>query len=727
MTSLLAGEHHQLGANWDGEGVNFALFSAHAEKVELCLFDATGKREIARHPLPEHTNGIWHGYLPRLAAGAVYGYRVYGPYDPLAGHRFNHHKLLLDPYAKQLCGEFKWSDRHFGYVKEDPLEDLSFDQRDNVDFMPKAVVVPPSSAEARNLRSIKKPFIPWDQTSIYEAHLRGFTARHPQVPEVHRGRFAGMGQQQVIDYIKALGISSVELMPIHAFINEHFLHHRGLENYWGYNTLSYFSAHSAYHCGAGIDEFRSMVDSFHDAGLEVILDVVYNHTCEGDHLGPTVSFRGIDNASFYQLQAAQPRYYINHTGCGNTLNVGHPMVLRMIMDSLRYWSDEMGVDGFRFDLAATLGRDQDGFNATASFFQAIAQDPELSRVKLIAEPWDIGPGGYQLGKFPAGWSEFNDSYRDTVRRYWRREPGVLPTLARRLHGSSDIFEHSGRRPFSSINYVTSHDGFTLQDMVSYNERHNLANGENNRDGHGENLSQNFGVEGASDDVTVIALRDRQKRNMLATVMVSQGVPMLLAGDELGHSLQGNNNAYCQNNELNWIDWSGLACGDKDRALGAGQRTSSQEKQQTRASELVEFISRLLDLRKKYPLLRHQNYVHPPQPADGVKIEWLDSDAVQMTHHGWLEHHNYVLGYLISKESRQSPQSSILVIFNNDLKPHEFRLPSRKLDVMWHWLIDTCQNNGLASNPTINAGDRVAIAERSVAILCNRLSSTETSA
>ncbi|NND00225.1 MAG: glycogen debranching protein GlgX [Gammaproteobacteria bacterium] len=700
---MVPGDYHTLGANWDGEGVNFALFSAHAEEVELCLFEPGGKQEIARHSLPRQTNDIWHGYLPGLAPGAVYGYRVHGPYEPLAGHRFNHHKLLVDPYAKQLRGNFQWSDHHFGYRTDDAQADLSLDTRDNADFLPKGVVTAPLTHRQIQKTSSRKPFIPWDETILYETHLRGFTIRHPEVPELQQGTFAGFSHRKIIEYIKALGVTSIELLPVQSFIDEHSLHQHGLENYWGYNTLNFFSAHSAYHGGDGVSEFRSMVDAYHDAGLEIILDVVYNHTCEGNHLGPTLSFRGIDNASYYHLQAEQPRYYVNDTGCGNTVNVQHPMVLRMIMDSLRYWTGDMGVDGFRFDLAATLGRGKSGFSSRASLFQAMGQDPQLARSKLIAEPWDIGPGGYQLGKFPAGWAEWNDSYRDTVRRFWRKEPGVQPTFARRLHGSSDIFEHSGRRPFATVNYITSHDGFTLHDLVSYNQRHNHDNGEDNRDGHGENLSYNFGVEGETDNVEILALRRRQKRNMLATLLVSQGVPMIQAGDELGRTQQGNNNAYCQNNEISWIDWSVL----------------SQESEQPDLRQDVRFVTRLLELRKSHPVLSHFDYIHPPHSTSGVKLEWLNSDSGEMRQEHWLEHHNFFVGYLLSKATDGPDQGSVLVIFNNNLQEQHFRLPGLSDEQSWHWLADTSQIYGGPLTPMVAGGDTAIIAERSVAIFSSK--------
>ena len=699
---LLSGNHHALGAHWDGEGVNFALFSTHAEAVELCLFDPKGQTEIARYLLPEHSHDIWHGYLPGLEPGAVYGYRVYGPYNPLAGHRFNHHKLLLDPYARQLIGDFQWNDAHFGYCRGDAEEDLSFDTRDNAAFMHKCVVTAPLSASMQVDTGIQaaKPCIAWSETSIYETHVRGFTLRHPDVPELQRGTFAGLGHPKIIAYLKALGITSVELLPVQAFTDEHFLHERGLSNYWGYNTSSFFAPHSAYLSGNDAFEFRRMVDDFHEAGLEVLLDVVYNHSAESNHLGPTLSFRGIDNASYYRLQAENPRYYVNDTGCGNTLDVGHPRVLQMVMDSLRYWSSEMGVDGFRFDLAPVLGREPQGFNQRASFFQAIAQDPQLARSKLIAEPWDIGPGGYQLGGFPAPWSEWNDDYRDTIRRFWRREPGHLPTFARRLHGSSDIFERSGRRPSASINFITSHDGYTLRDLVSYQHRHNLANGEDSNDGHRENLSENFGVEGATDDDAIEAARRRQQRNLLTTLLVSQGVPMILAGDELGRSQLGNNNAYCQDNELNWIDWQSL----DDRAL-----------------ELKAFVTLLFTLRKSHPVLNHPSYIHPPQKPESVNIQWLNSDGMEMREEHWQEHHHYLLGFLASSPGENQTRAAILVIFNNSTQTQQFQLPayttkSGEPNHCWHWLVDTFQETGVPQWPPAEHGQNLEIEERSVAIL-----------
>lgn len=696
MTDMRAGNPVP-GARWDGDGVNFALFSANAEKVELCLFDAAGRSETSRHVLPERSGDVWHGYLPDLPPGTAYGYRVHGPYAPLEGHRFNHHKLLLDPYTRELRGNFEWHEAHFGFDRRDDTRDLSFDKRDNAPFMPKSVV---SDATRSQTAAANKPAIPWQATSIYETHVRGFTLLHPDVPELQRGTFAGLGHASVIAYLKSLGITSVELLPVHAFIDEFFLHGKGLKNYWGYNTSSFFTPHSRYLSGNDVLEFRRMVDDFHDAGLEVILDVVYNHSCESDHLGPTLSFRGIDNASYYHLQADNRRYYVNDTGCGNTLNINHPQVLQLVLDSLRYWSADMGVDGFRFDLATVMGRESHGFNPQADFLQAVATDPVLSCAKLIAEPWDIGPGGYQLGNFPRGWSEWNDNYRDCVRRFWRRDPGELPTLARRLHGSSDIFEHSGRPPSASINFITSHDGFTLRDLVSYQQRHNAANGEKNRDGHGENLSENFGIEGPSDDPAITAMRRRQQRNLLATLIVSQGVPMLLAGDEIGRTQGGNNNAYCQDNATNWVDWT-----------GADQH----------AQNLRTFVSLLLKLRRDYPVISHNDYIHPPFAPDSVKVRWLDRDGRQVREEHWQQSHNFFLGYLLSAPGDSNAPVSVLVIFNNDAETADFRLPHTHTESdtalkCWRWLADTSSETGLPAVLDIEGGAILPIEGRSVAIL-----------
>ena len=695
---MIAGNHHSLGAKWDGEGVNFALFSAHAEAVDLCLFDPAGQTEIARYSLPEKTQDVWHGYLPGLAPGAVYGYRVYGPYNPGVGHRFNHNKLLLDPYARQLMGEFQWNDAHFGYDRNDPEKDLSFDARDNAAYMPKSVVTAGLALDQSSAES--KPDIPWEQTIIYETHVRGFTLTHPDLPELARGKFAGLGHEKIIAYLKALGITSIELLPVQAFSDEHFVYERGLCNYWGYNTSSFFAPHTSYSGQGDVAEFSRMIDDFHEAGMEVLMDVVYNHTAESNHLGPTMNFRGIDNASYYRLQAENPRYYVNDTGCGNTLNVSHPRVLQMVMDSLRYWSGEMGVDGFRFDLAPVLGREAKGFNSQSSFFQAIAQDPQLSRVKLIAEPWDIGPGGYQLGNFPAHWSEWNDDYRDTVRRFWRREPGQLPMLAHRLLGSSDLFERSGRRPYASVNFITSHDGFTLQDLVSYEQRHNVANGEDNNDGHRENLSENFGIEGPTDEAEINSQRRRQQRNLLATLLLSQGVPMILAGDELGRSQQGNNNAYCQDNQLNWLDWQALEQSGKS---------------------LNRFVSLLIKLRKAFPVLGHAKYIHPPYRPESHNIQWLNSDGREMREEHWEEHHNFLLGFLLTSPIENQSGQAVLVVFNNCFGESEFQLPATlanavETEVHWQWLVDTNAENGIPEKKPAGQYERLKIPARSIAVL-----------
>jgi len=691
---MMAGSMSPLGATFDGDGTNFALFSAHAERVELCLYDPSGQQELARYPLPEKTHDVWHGYLPGIRPGTCYGYRVYGPYDPSAGHRFNHHKLLLDPYARQLQGRFRWHDSHYAYRRDDPREDASFDSSDNAAWMPKCVVTAPQ--EAGHHRSTPWRVLP-EHTLLYEAHPRGFTLLHPDVPESLRGSFAGLSHTAIIDYLKALGITSVELMPVHAFIDERFLHDRGLANYWGYNSLNFFCPHGSYLATGEVLEFRRMVDRFHDAGLEVILDVVYNHTAEGDRLGPTLCYRGIDNASYYRLQPEYRGEYVNDTGCGNVLNLDHPRVLQLVMDSLRYWVGVMGVDGFRFDLAPILGRTARGFTDHHPFFQAIAQDPLLSTVKLIAEPWDIGPGGYQLGRFPAGWSEWNDKYRDSVRRFWRGDAGAMPDFARRLHGSGDCFEHDGRRPWAGVNFVTSHDGFTLCDLVSYRRRHNDANGEQNRDGHHENFSDNCGIEGPTADPAVRALRLRQQKNFLTTLMVSQGTPMLLGGDELGRTQQGNNNAYCQDNAINWVDWSGLGSGE---------------------GELLAFTRELIALRRQCPVFGFARYVHAAESPDSAGIHWFSAQGEPMCPDDWHDPENHLLGYLLTAVDDANGKQAVLVIFNNGLRAADFRLPSIPRYDGWSLLLDTAAEiSHSAGKPTyLESGERFERPARSVCIL-----------
>jgi len=684
---ILSGNATRLGAHYDGEGTNFALFSAHAEAVELCLYDSSGQTEIARLSLPEKSHDVWHGYVPGLHAGAVYGYRVHGRYDPHAGHRFNPSKLLIDPYARKLTGSYQWNDANFGYQrnvsgtrsrggKKD--QDLEIDTRDNAAYVSKAVV-----CDRCTERSAARPDraqhrcghrVPWHQTAIYETHVRGFTMLHPEVPPELRGTFAGLASPAVVDYIRSLGITTIELMPVHAFVDEYHLHQKGLSNYWGYNSLGFFAPHQGYLAGGEQAEFRRMVNTFHDAGMEVILDVVYNHTCEGDHLGPTLGFRGIDNLSYYQTLPGDRRFYINDTGCGNTINIHHPRVLQMILDSLRYWAGEMEVDGFRFDLASVLGRTDRGFSAVATFFQAVAQDPILSACKMIAEPWDLGPGGYQLGRFPAGWSEWNDRYRDSIRRFWRGDSGELPELARRLHGSGDIFEHEGRTPRATINFVASHDGFSLRDLVSYSRRHNQANGENNNDGHRGDYSYNHGHEGETDDEEINRLRWQQQKNFLATLVVSQGIPMLLAGDEFGRTQQGNNNAYCQDNEVSWLDW---------QAAEEGR-------------ELTRFTRQLLNLRKHFGLLQASQYRHQPDDGTDDSIHWLNSDGQPMNEQHWHERNNHLLGYLLVEGDENDRQDGkcLLVIFNAERAVQQFRLPADYGD--WHLFLDSASSQPDAS-------------------------------
>jgi len=545
------GRPYPLGATWDGEGVNFALFSESAEKVELRLFDQFGRREIHRVPLREQTDQVWHCYLPEARPGLLYGYRVHGPYEPTKGLRFNRNKLLLDPYAKQIQNGLKWDDSHFGYRSGHRNEDLSFDRRDSAPGMLKGVVVDPAFTWGAD----RAPHTPWHRTIIYELHVKGFTIRHPEVPAGLRGTYAALATAPVIDHLTQLGVTAVELMPVHTFIDDRNLIGRGLRNYWGYNSIGFFAPEPRYCATASINDFKTMVKTLHSAGIEVILDVVYNHTAEGNHLGPTLSFRGIDNPAYYRLVLDDPRYYIDYTGTGNTLNMRHPRVLQLIMDSLRYWVLEMHVDGFRFDLAATLARELHEVDRLGAFLDIIHQDPILSQVKLIAEPWDLGEGGYQVGKFPVGWAEWNDKYRDVVRSYWKGDGGLIGELAYRITGSSDLYARSGRKPYASVNFVTAQDGFTLHDLVSYNSKHNEANGEENRDGTDNNRSWNCGAEGPTDDPEVNRLRARQKRNFMATTLLSQGVPMLLAGDEIGRTQSGNNNAYCQDNEISWVDWT----------------------------------------------------------------------------------------------------------------------------------------------------------------------------
>ncbi|MGP3723182.1 glycogen debranching protein GlgX [Cereibacter sphaeroides] len=654
--ALREGRPFPLGATWDGSGTNFAIFSAHARKVELCLFDARGRREIARVALPEYTHEVWHGYLPEVRPGQLYGYRVHGPYEPQAGLRFNPNKLLIDPYALMLQGEVVWHDAVFGYRMGNARADLSFDRRDSAFVMPKCVVVDPAVTWGPDY----PPNIPWAETIIYEAHVKGMTALNAAIPDRVRGSFAALADPRAIEHLVTLGVTAIELMPTQAFFDDRYLIEKGLTNYWGYNTIGFFAPATRYISpGGGVHEFKLMVRRLHEAGIEVILDVVYNHTAEGNHLGPTLSFKGIDNASYYML-GDDPRYYYDTTGCGNTVNLGHQRVLQMVMDSLRYWVEACHVDGFRFDLATSLGRDRQGFNANAVFLDAVRQDPVLSRVKLIAEPWDTGHEGYQLGNFPPGWAEWNDQYRDTVRSYWKGDAGELPGLASQLLGSAGHFDRRGRRPWASVNFITAHDGFTLADTVSYNDKHNAANEEENRDGHSDNRSWNCGEEGPTEDAEVLDLRDRMRRAMMGTLLISQGTPMLLMGDEVGRSQGGNNNAYCQDNAMNWLKLEGL---------------------EPRDAAFLDFTRRLIALRRSRPLLRHPSFLHKAAVGEEpVEVRWLRPDGEEMESDDWHNPAARTLGLLI----RNKP--ALLALFNSHFEEVPFSLPVRGRG--WGLLLDT---------------------------------------
>ena len=608
---MLPGRPNPLGATFDGLGINFAVFSAHAERIELCIFDRRGRREIARYELPEWTDEVWHGYLPDALPGLVYGYRAYGPYQPEQGHRFNPNKLLLDPYARRLVGNLRWTDALFGYRVRSPRADLSFDRRDSAPAMPKAMVVHDLPEWSDDLR----PATPWSDTVIYEAHVRGLTKLFEEVAPAERGTFAGLASGPVIDHLRRLGITAIELLPIHAYVQDRFLQEKGLSNYWGYNTFAFFAPEPRYLAGDAQDELRLAVRRLHAAGIEVILDVVYNHTAEGSERGPTLSWRGLDNASYYRLVADNPRHSVNDTGTGNTLNMSKSRVIQMVADSLRYWATSFGIDGFRFDLGTVLGRTDSGFDPSAGFFDVLRQDPVLQRLKLISEPWDVGPGGYQLGNHPPGFAEWNDRYRDAVRRYWRGDSAMRGELAARLAGSGDIFERRARRPWASVNFVTSHDGYTLADLVSYEQRHNEANLENNDDGHVNNHSRNWGAEGPTDDPAILAMRARVRRSMLLTLFGSHGTPMLLGGDEFGRTQGGNNNAYCQDNEISWFDWE-LA------------RTLEGE-------TMIRYTERLIALRKRYPLLMSPSYLYGDEVEQGLPdIDWWDERGMRLAQEDW---------------------------------------------------------------------------------------------
>src|SRR4051812_2792639 len=670
LNALREGLPYPKGAHWDGEGVNFALFSAHATRVELCLFDPSGEHETARIELPEYRDEIWHGYLPGVRPGQIYGFRVHGPYKPEEGHRFNPNKLLLDPYARATIGELKWDPAVFGYKMGE--EDTTFDERDSAPFMPKSVVVDPNFKWHRE-RVWR--VVPWDRTIVYETHVRGFTKLHPAVPERERGTFCGLAYKDVIDYVKSLGVTTVELLPVHTFINDSFLLDKKLTNYWGYNSIGFFAPDPRYSADPAkcLQEFKEMVARFHDAGLEVIIDVVYNHTAEGSEKGPTLSFKGIDNASYYRLMPDNKRYYINDTGTGNTLNLSNPRVIQLVTDSLRYWVEDMHVDGFRFDLGTILAREPGGFDTFNGFMNAAMQDPVPGRVKLAAEPWDCGPGGYQLGRFPPGWAEWNDQFRDTVRDYWRGEANAA-ALAPRLCASPDAFNNHGRQPWASVNFITAHDGFTLNDLVSYNEKHNEANGEDNRDGHSHNRSWNHGAEGPTDDQAIRGLRKRQMKNMLATLLLSQGTPMLLAGDERGRTQGGNNNAYCQDNEISWVDW----------------------KSDDATERLIRFVKKLTGLRRKYPILRQKRFLSGVYNEDlGVKdVTWVSASGKEMSSEEWQDGNNKCFGMLLDGRAQQSgirqrgQEATLLIIFNSWQDVVKFNLPAAPDGKAWELVADT---------------------------------------
>ncbi len=675
------GTFDRLGAHHDGSGVNFAVFSENATRIELCLFTPDGTKETTRIPLPERTGPIWHGHVAGLPVGTLYGYRAHGSYAPETGQRFNPNKLLNDPYTREYFGQWTAHAATFGYELESSSGDLSFNRADSAPHVPKSVVsnpdLFPGLAGGRHVRS--------DNDLIYEAHVKGLTQRHPLVPEHLRGTYEGLASDPVIDHLHKLGVKAIELMPVHSFVDDSFLLERGLKNYWGYNSIGFFAAEPRYFGPAGLVGFRQMVDRFHEAGVEIILDVVYNHTAEGDHRGQTLSFRGLDNAAYYRLLAGQPRYYVNDSGCGNTLNVSHPNVLRFVLDSLRFWVECMGVDGFRFDLATTLGRENHGFDSWGGFFDALRQDPVLARVRMIAEPWDIGPGGYQLGNFPFEFSEWNDSYRDTVRRYWRGDAHSAQELGARLLGSADKFDRGGRRSWSSINFVASHDGFTLADTTRFSSQHNEANLENNQDGHHSNYSDNCGHEGDTDNSAVIAVRDRRIRSILATLFLSQGTPMLLAGDEIGNSQDGNNNAYCQDNEIGWVNWDGAD------------------------EELLAFVTKLSEFRRAHLAVRQTNFLHGAnREADGLPdVEWTDFSGGPLH---WRDPglSNFCVTLRCSAGTPQATDpDTVFVAFNRSGHAFDVSLPGMKPGHRWVRSIDTSQPRPDAEGMTETATARVA--------------------
>ncbi|WP_394779622.1 glycogen debranching protein GlgX [Undibacterium sp.] len=679
--AIRAGLPYPLGAHTDGAGTNFAVFSANADKIEVCLFDPQGRREIMRYTLPECTNEIWHGYIPNVHSGQLYGYRAHGPYLPEQGHRFNPHKLLLDPYSRKIHGRLRWTDALYGYRIHSARADLSFDKRDSAPAMPKSVV----SDEHFNWGSDRAPRTPWEKTVIYEAHVRGLTMRADAIRPDQRGTFSALCDPYVIDHLVKLGVTALELMPVHGLVQDRRLVEKNLSNYWGYNTLSFFAPEQRYLADGSLNEMRRAIRCLHAAGIEVILDVVYNHTAEESELGPTLSFRGLDNASYYRLQADNPRYLVNDTGCGNTVNMSHPRVLQMVMDSLRYWVQEFHVDGFRFDLGVTLGREATGFDPGCGFFDALMQDPVLSQVKLISEPWDIGPGGYQIGNHPAGFAEWNGRFRDDVRRFWKGEPGLRGAIAGRLLGSPDLFNHHRRRPWSSVNFVTAHDGFTLHDLVSYNDKHNEENGDDNNDGANDNESFNWGAEGPSEDAGIIATREKVKRAYLMTLFFSNGTPMLLGGDEFGRTQGGNNNPYCLDNETSWFDWD-LA-------------------EEQPGSALLDFTRRCIEARKTRPTLSHP-YFFTGQTEVGPGLHdvgWYDESGTEMTQDKW----EFAEGRLLALRrarllegagGKPGQLTASLLLLNAHSEEREFMLPQP--EIAWRVLIDAAEDS--SSNVTEDA-------------------------
>ncbi|NOK63136.1 MAG: glycogen debranching enzyme GlgX [Chloroflexi bacterium AL-W] len=704
MAILWPGKPYPLGATWDGQGVNFALFSENATQVELCLFDSPDDLyESRRINMPEYTDLVWHVYVPGLQPGQLYGYRVHGPNESQNGHRFNPSKLLIDPYAKAINGVVRWHDAMFGYRIGHKDGDLSIDDLDSAPFVPKCVVADPSFIWGDD----RHPSIPLHDSIIYEVHVKGFTMQHPEVPEELRGTYAGLASPPVIEYFQSLGVTAVELLPVHHHVDDRHLVENDLTNYWGYNTIGFFAPDVRYSVngsvGEQVREFKSMVRAFHSAGIEVILDVVYNHTGEGNHFGPTLSFRGIDNQSYYRLLPTDQRYYVDYTGTGNTLNVLHPRTLQLIMDSLRYWITEMHVDGFRFDLASALARQLHEVDQLSAFFTIIHQDPIISQVKLIAEPWDVGPGGYQVGNFPVLWAEWNGKYRDTVRRYWKGDMSQVAELAYRVAGSSDLYQHNGRRPYASINFVTAHDGFTMRDLVSYNEKHNWANCEDNRDGDNHNNSWNHGTEGPTNDPEINKLRARQQRNFMATLLLSQGVPMILAGDELNRTQQGNNNTYCQDNELSWINWE----------------------LDDQAHELLEFTRKLIQIRREHPILHRPKFfqgrsIHGSDVRDVI---WLRPDGREMDDEEWNNGLVRCIGMLLNGEAldewdergRIIRDKTMLLLMNAYHEAISFKLPSVKRGQIWETLIDTTEPNG-KDLPTWRPSQKYKLHGRSLALL-----------